>query len=314
MVKSITFSQSYLQKIAIAGASGSGKSTLLKMIAGFIQPDKGEVWFDNKRVKGPDEQLIPGHSAIGYLSQHFELRNNYRVEELLDYASKMETGAANQLYDLCRVSHLLTRRTDQLSGGEKQRIALAGTLSSSPRLLLLDEPFSNLDAMHKNQLKSVINQIGNVLNITCLLVSHDPADLLSWADEMLVMENGRVVQQGTPQQVYHHPVNTYVAELFGPFNSIIDEGVKLKLGIKHSKGNHVEQILRPECFEMNGETKAAMSGIVTAVFFRGGYYDTAVLCEGRQFLVRTLEAPVVTNGDWVTVSLTRQVAAALSAG
>src|SRR5690606_30074239 len=93
--------QQHLQKIAIAGASGSGKSTLLKIIAGLIQADAGEVWFENEKVKGPYEKLIPGHPGIAYLSQHFELRNNYRVEELLGYANTLPPGEAGILYEVC---------------------------------------------------------------------------------------------------------------------------------------------------------------------------------------------------------------------
>src|SRR5687767_9414768 len=154
VLKDISFSVQKHQKTAIAGATGSGKTTLLKIIAGLVQPDAGEVLFENLRVPGPDEKLIPGHPAIAYLSQHFELRNNYRVEEVLEYANTLPPEESKRLYEICHISHLLQRKTDQVSGGEKQRIALAKLLTTSPRLLLLDEPFSNLDMRHRNVLKS----------------------------------------------------------------------------------------------------------------------------------------------------------------
>ena len=160
IVKDIYFTQRVFQKIAIAGETGSGKTTLLKMIAGLVQPDAGEIQFENKRVAGPYEKLIPGHPGIAYLSQHFELRNNYRVEEELEAVNKLTDKEADNVYRVCRIEHLLKRRTDQLSGGERQRIVLAGLLTTSPRLLLLDEPYSNLDAVHRNIIKSVINDIG----------------------------------------------------------------------------------------------------------------------------------------------------------
>jgi iron(III) transport system ATP-binding protein len=156
----ISFTQQKARKLAIAGETGSGKSTLLKMIAGLAQPAEGEIRFRGERVLGPQERLVPGQPGIAYLSQHFELWNNYRVEEILSYANDLSVEAAAALYAICRIDHLLARRTDQLSGGERQRIALARLLVRPPRLLLLDEPFSNLDHIHKSLLKTVIRDIG----------------------------------------------------------------------------------------------------------------------------------------------------------
>ncbi len=114
----LSFSVERGQKVAIMGASGSGKSTLLRIIAGWGQPD-GERCCLKAKVWGPDYRLIPGHPGIAYLSQHYELRNNYRVEELLGYANQLTDDEANRLFEICRISHLLKRKTDQLSGGEK---------------------------------------------------------------------------------------------------------------------------------------------------------------------------------------------------
>ena len=146
MVDDISFSQKAFQKIAIAGETGSGKSSMLKMIAGLLQPDQGMIYFNDKHVLGPDFKLIPGHPDIAYLSQHFELRNSYRVEELLSYANKLSEEMANAIFEVCMISHLVKRRTDQLSGGERQRIAIARALIRTPKLLLLDEATSALDA------------------------------------------------------------------------------------------------------------------------------------------------------------------------
>ena len=190
-VEKISFTQQRLQKIAIAGETGSGKTTLLKLIAGLIQPTSGEIKFEGKRVEGPLEKLLPGHPQIAYLSQHFELRNNYRVEEELEAKNLLTEIEADTIYKVCRIQHLLKRKTDQLSGGERQRIVLARLLTTSPELLLLDEPFSNLDAVHKNIIKDVINDISVQMNITCIMVSHDAPDILSWAERILVMKDGR---------------------------------------------------------------------------------------------------------------------------
>jgi ABC-type sulfate/molybdate transport systems ATPase subunit len=141
----------------------------------------------------------------------------------LDYANKLGTNESAKLFDVCRISHLLKRKTDQVSGGEKQRIALARLLVGSPRLLLLDEPFSNMDPIHKSMLKAVLQDISDQLQITCLLTSHDPLDTLSWADEIGVMQRGELIQKGPPAEVYHQPKNEYIAGLFGTYN-LFDEG------------------------------------------------------------------------------------------
>jgi ABC-type sugar transport system ATPase subunit len=190
------------QRLAIAGETGSGKTTLLKMIGGLVQPEEGQVIFEGQRIEGPEEKLLPGHPAIAFLSQHFELRNNYRVEELLGYANKKSDEEAFQLFRLCEIDHLLKRKTDQLSGGEKQRIALARLLVGTPRLLLLDEPFSNLDMIHKRTMKKVIENISRELGLTTILVSHDAGDLLSWSEQLILMQQGRIIQQGPPEEVY----------------------------------------------------------------------------------------------------------------
>jgi ABC-type sugar transport system ATPase subunit len=216
-LQDVSFHQEKGRRISITGETGSGKSTLLKIVAGWIQADSGTVLFNDKRVLGPDEQLIPGHPGIAYLPQDHALRNNYRMEELLEYANRLPEADAIALYKLCRIEHLLSRKNDQLSGGEKQRIALARLLVGAPRLLLMDEPFSNLDFIHKNILRSVIADIGAKLEISCILTSHDPADTLSWADEIIVMRHGRIVQQAAPATIYRQPVDEYVAELFGHY-------------------------------------------------------------------------------------------------
>lgn len=216
------------------------------MIAGLLQPDEGNVYFEGVRVLGPEEQLLPGHPKIAYLSQHFELRNNYKVHELLEMTNQLDWSSAQQIFDVCRISHLLMRRSDELSGGEKQRIALAKQLTSFPKLLLLDEPFSNLDRVHKELIRSVIDDICTTLKVTCLLVSHDATDLLSWADRIIIMQDGQVVQQGTPKQLYHHPVNEYVAALMGDYNLINTKTHEVFLQLLGEGVRGKRALIRPE--------------------------------------------------------------------
>lgn len=277
-VQDISFSQQPFEKIAIAGETGAGKSSLLKMIAGLMQPASGQILLHNEKVKGPDEQLIAGHKKIAYLSQHFELRNNYKVYEWLEMANLLEKTEAEKIYAICRIDHLLNRWTDELSGGEKQRIALARLLGTSPALLLLDEPFSNLDMLHKQQMKTVIHELGEEMKISCILVSHDAPDILSWADTVLFMRNGQIIQRGSAEELYNRPVNEYCAALLGAYN-LIDTSLIPSLH-QHNKENK-KLFCRPEQVQLSDDPGTAIKGIVKKILYWGSYYTIDVLVQGQ---------------------------------
>ncbi|MDO6389073.1 ABC transporter ATP-binding protein [Pontibacter sp. BT731] len=293
VLHNISFRQGEYEKLAIAGETGSGKSTLLQTIAGLVQPSAGHVIFEGKHVIGPHDKLVPGHEGIAYLSQHYDLPQFLRVEQVLRYANMLQGDEAETLYEVCRISHLKQRKTNQLSGGERQRIALARLLSTWPSLLLLDEPYSNLDKGHKELLKEVIHDITERLAITCILISHDPHDTLSWADRILVIEGGRLVQQGTPEQVYRHPADTYTAGLFGNFNRIpADAAAEFasKLGIA-TAGRDL--LVRPEHLKFVDKGIATLTGTVQKITFYGGFYDILVQLPGISVSVRTQAIPAV---------------------
>jgi iron(III) transport system ATP-binding protein len=275
-VNGISFTQQVKEKIAIVGETGSGKTSLLKMIAGLLQPAEGEILFQQKKVTGPHEQLIPGQKGIAYLSQYFELRNNYWVYEIFEMANELSPEEAQEIYAICQVEHLLKRRTHQLSGGEKQRIALARLLTTRPNLLLLDEPFSNLDLPHKVIIKQVIQDVGAQLGISFLLVSHDPLDVLSWADTLLVLKEGMIVQKGTPVQVYYQPVNEYCAALLGEYNFLKTADASQKL------------FLRPEKITLT-TAGGILSGTIQQILFCGTYYSIIVKAGGEYIRVNTFE-------------------------
>lgn len=300
-LKDISFAQHPFQRVAIAGESGSGKSTLCKIIAGLIQPDSGEVVFEGKRVKGPLEKLIPGHQHIAYLSQHYELRNSYRVEEILDYANTLSDEQAMALYKVCRIDHLLQRKSNQLSGGEKQRIAMARLLIMSPRLFLLDEPFSNLDMIHKSILKAAIRDIGEQLKISCLLVSHDPQDVLSWADEVLIMKDGRVIQKGGPLQIYWQPINEYVAGIMGSY-SMVSTQTAAALGVD-TKGQSM--LVRPGSFKIVTAEAGGIPAKVMSILFLGSSYEIEVLLMNQVVTVKSLDGHYA-EGDMVYVALSSE--------
>lgn len=288
VLKEISFTQKKFQKLAIVGESGSGKSTLLKIIGGLIQPDGGDVLFENIHVEGPNERLIPGHPKMAYLSQHFELRNNYRVEEILEYANTLPEPEAQTLYEICHIKHLLKRKTDQVSGGEKQRIAMARLLIGVPKLFLLDEPFSNLDNLHRNTLRSVIRAMGEKLGITFLIVSHDPADALSWADEIIVMKSGQIIQQDTPEKIYRQPVNEYAAGLFGKYNALTKTEAAQFGEIPKGYGNKKQLFIRPEAFTLAAKkSKTAVAGKVTETAFLGSCYEIEVALPDNMITIKT---------------------------
>ncbi len=283
----VSFIQPAFHKIAVAGETGSGKSSLLKIIAGLVQPDSGNVFFEGVRIEGPAEKLIPGHKGIVYLSQQFELPNFLTVAQVLEYVNELPEEEAQALFKICHIDHLMKRRTDQLSGGEKQRIALARLLITSPKLLLLDEPFSNLDMIHKGILKSVIHNIGEHLKITCILVSHDPLDTLSWADEIIVLKDGKIVQQGSPQQLYQQPVNEYVGGLFGKYNLIMPGKAGLFDAFVQVPADK-KLFIRPENFVVAEGQSAPESirGIVKHNSFLGHEYEITVMLPENNVVVK----------------------------
>jgi ABC-type sulfate/molybdate transport systems ATPase subunit len=276
----VSFSQEAGQKIAIAGETGSGKTSLMKIIGGHGQADSGEVYFEGGIVPGLYEKLIPGHSGIAYLSQHFDIRNKYRVSELLAYANNLTDEQSAQLYRVCRVDHLLQRWSHTLSGGEKQRVALAKLLTETPRLLLLDEPFSNLDLIHKQQLKRVIDDISAQLSVTCMMISHDGQDILPWADEVLIMQAGQVIAQAPPMQLYRQPRSEYIAGLFGRYNRLSPE-------LAAAFGVAAGTILRPEAFRIS---HTGVKGFVRRSLYYGSHYELEVAI-GNEVLLISTEQP-----------------------
>ncbi|MBL7729532.1 MAG: ABC transporter ATP-binding protein [Chitinophagaceae bacterium] len=285
VLEGISFTLEAGRRLAIAGQTGSGKTTLLKLIGGLAAVHHGTVLFNGQRVLGPEEKLLPGHPAIGYLSQHFELRNNYRVEEELEAKNQLPDIQAQHIYEVCRISHLLKRKTDQLSGGERQRIVLARLLTTNPVLLLLDEPFSNLDPAHRNVMFDVINDIGQKLGVTCILVSHDAADTLPWADTIIVLKDGKMVQQATPEEVYLHPADEYVAALFGEYNLVDDlvQGRRL--------------LVRPEHLVLCEGEGNCMEGRVQQVLYYGSYSIAVIVCSGQQLKMRVREGGLKPGED-----------------
>lgn len=299
VLKNISFPMTAGQKIVIAGETGSGKSSLLKIIAGLEQPSDGSAWINGEKIKGPAEQLVAGHPQIAYLSQHFELAKFLRVEQVLEYANHLTVAAASRIFSVCKINHLLKRKTDELSGGEKQRIAIARLLIQQPQLLLLDEPYSHLDMPLKSTLKNVVENIGHKLKISCILVSHDPDDTLPWADEIIVLKNGQIVQRDQPNNIYKKPVNEYVAGLFGPYTLLDGPWIK-KLGIKTSEK---KIMVRPEDLTIIKKSNKSIAVEVINVHYHGSHKIVNGKSGKKNFLTLARECDKK-PGDKIRIGLT----------
>ena len=300
-VRDISFTLEPFQRMAIAGETGSGKSSLLKMIAGLKQSDAGSIYFEGKRVLGPAEKLMPGHPGIGYLSQHFELRNNYVVEDELGAKNKLSPEAADHIFAICRIQHLLKRKTNQISGGEKQRIALARVLITSPRLILLDEPFSNLDMAHKKVIKEVVRDISEELGITSLMVLHDAHDILSWADIILVIQDGQIIQRGGPEEIYHYPVNEYCAGLFGAYN-LVDPSIGF-IPLHAIVSTDKKLFFRPEDVQISNESAdCSIEGTIRNIRYWGNFY-TLEISVGDELISMQVRKPGFIKGGLVYLTL-----------
>lgn len=279
VLKNIDLSLHRRELVAVAGETGSGKTTLLKILAGLLEPEAGRVTLEGTKVLGPADRLIPGDPRIAYLSQYFELRNHYRVQEELQYANQLREEEAAQLFEWCRIDHLMNRYTHELSGGERQRIATARALLGKPRLLLLDEPFSNLDPLHYSIMRQVLADLHERLSIAVILVGHDPRHTLAPANRILVLRGGVIVQQGTPREVYQFPADAYVAGLFGSW-SPVPEAWQANRPSGFS-------VLRPEQVGIAVDATSGLPGRVVRCLYFGAFYEVTVDTAAGDILVQS---------------------------
>ena len=304
ILDNISFTQRRKQRIAIIGETGSGKSTLLKIIAGLIQPEKGDVNLDGELVNAGNN-LVPGHPGICYLSQDYEIPQHLRVEQVLEYSRNVTEDYATRLFKVCQIDTLQTRKTDELSGGERQRIAIARLLITSPRLLLLDEPFSSLDRGHKSILKTVITDIQEKLKIAVILVSHDPEDILPWAHTIIVLKGGRILQKGSPETIYQKPAHEYTAGLLGNY-TVIDRSNDVFSKLIKGKDIPKKIIARPESFKLSLKQKRGLKGKVKSINYYGTHDEVEVNCSKEVLLIKTLPG-AMEIGKRVYVTFTRPI-------
>jgi len=289
---------------AIIGESGSGKSTLLRLLYGLMSPDEGTVNFKGERIWGPEEKLIPGHDAMKMVTQHTDDLNLFarvwdNVSAMLPSTNvKLKEEKTEQVLTQLNMMQMATKRVADLSGGEKQRVAIARAIITRPEVLLLDEPFNQVDTSFREGLQHDIRQIVKETGLTVVMVSHDPAEVLSMADELIVLKQGEIIETGHPKTLYHNPLKLYTAELLTNCNVLtVDEAALC--GMQTDK-QYV--VVYPEWIRINQMLKTS-SWTVKQILFKGFYEDLILEQNGVLLRVVNDDSGKYTEGDVVGVKI-----------
>lgn len=275
---------------AIIGESGSGKSTLLRMLYGLLSPNEGTVYFKGERIWGPEEKLIPGHDEMKMVTQHTDDLNLFarvwdNVAAMLPSTNvKLKEEKTEAVLTQLNMMQMAYKRVADLSGGEKQRVAIARAIITRPQVLFLDEPFNQVDTSFREGLQHDIRQIVKESGITVVMVSHDPAEVLSMADELIVIRNGEIVEADHPKKLYQHPKHLYTAELLSNCNVLTASEAAI-CGIETDKEFIV---VYPEWIQLTTSPEA-MNWTVDQVLFKGFYED--LILKRNDVLIR------VVNGE-----------------
>lgn len=253
--------------IAIAGESGCGKSTLLSLIYGLMDWQEGHIYFEDQPLFGPKANIVPGEKEMKLVAQNYDLMPYGTVYDnvgkfISNINLEEKRNKVNQLLDIVGLSNEIDKKPKFLSGGQQQRVAIARALSLLPKLLLLDEPFSNLDVSRTIDIRKKLFDYVKEQNITLLISTHDLQEVMPWLDEILILKDGQIVQNGTPQELYKKPSNSYVAKLFGEVNILTEKEKEI---LQCSKN-----------FYYPNEIKESANGTYTATVlesrFSGGFY------------------------------------------
>lgn len=284
--------------VSIVGESGSGKTTLLKLIYGYLVPQEGEVLFNGVKVLGPSEKLIPGHDAMKMVTQEVTLNLYARVFDnisslLPNTDLEVKKNLTLQTMEFLRIDHLAYKKIVELSGGEQQRVAIARAVITEPSVLLLDEPFSQVDTILKKQLRDDIERLARFLNITVIMVSHDPTDGLSLSDKLVVIKDGKIIRQGKAKEIYYNPQFGYVAQLLGKANIL--KGLEFLPNTHHSFAVYPHDV-----FISNAS--GAIQAKVKSVHFNGFYNEVEYLVEGKGIISYDLNFTPLSKGDEIHIA------------
>ena len=297
------------ETIVLLGPSGCGKTTTLRIIAGLEAPDAGgQVLFD-----GADVTPVPiERRNVGMVFQSYALFPNMSVEGNVEYGLKVRgmtaaqrTARVREMLAMMHIEPLAQRRIDQLSGGQRQRVALARAIATRPRVLLLDEPLTALDAKLRDSLRLEIDRLLRSLSITTVYVTHDQAEAMALGDRIAVMEHGRIAQIGSPQDIYCAPASGFVADFIGTMNRIRGDARDGQLHfaggtipLPAAAGDASEVMFRPEDVQLAAPAAATFSGKVVSSFFLGDHTRLVVdVGDGRWVTVRAQQRAPIANGD-----------------
>lgn len=269
--------------IALAGESGCGKSTLLSLIYGLLDWERGDIVFNGQKLSGPKGNLVPGEADMKYVAQNFDLMPYATVAENvgkfisnINLKKKKETVA--ELLEVVGLEEFSGVLPKYLSGGQQQRVAIARALSVLPKLLILDEPFSNLDFPRKIELREKLFRYVKQHHISLVISTHELQDIIPWLDQIIVLQNGRLIQKDNPEKTFRNPYNPYVAKLFGEVN-IFSE-------------NEMEEFQLPKFSYYPKEIHIAENGIEAEVSesrFAGDHYWNKVNMKNKELIMYTDE-------------------------
>jgi iron(III) transport system ATP-binding protein len=315
--------------VALLGPSGCGKTTTLRMIAGLERNDGGTIEIDNKVVSDPSRRIFLGadRRPIGIVFQSYAIWPHMTVAQNVMFPlrvgkSKVSRNEAHkralEALDMVGLADFATRPAPDLSGGQQQRVALARALVREPKVLLLDEPLSNLDKGLRDRMRDQIREVQLQLGITTVFVTHDQDEALAISDDVVVMNSGNIVERGLPQEIYTFPRNEFTARFLGVSNSldgvveqVTAEGAAVRLGQLVltctkadgvAKGDEVSVFLRPESFRLS-RREGAWQGAVEFSIYHGDCWDYHVRVGEHLLRVRVYQEKVgLAHGDQVFLS------------
>ncbi|MEP6804319.1 ABC transporter ATP-binding protein [Flavobacterium sp. FlaQc-47] len=269
VIKNVSFTINKGENIAIIGESGCGKSTLLKLMYGLYDLNEGKIFYNEKPVYGPKYNLIPGMPFMKYLAQDFDLSPFETVAEnvgkfLSNGFANMKKLRVQELLEMVEMENFSNVKAKFLSGGQQQRVALVRVLALEPEVILLDEPFSQIDAFRKNALRRNLFKYLKQKGITCIIATHDSTDALSFADQAIVMRGGELIVKDDPIKIYEDPQTKYVASLFGEVNEL-----PTHLLLSYEDETH-KTLVYPHQFKMVAESNLPVK--IRKTYFRGNHY------------------------------------------